>query len=298
MRHAILPPILSRVLAAVLTGFIATQAQPARAQSDQQQIVDRAALAAQDMLNDRNGTDAQSVLRRARAVMICPQIFRAGFLLGGQGGSCVLLARDGAGSWSAPAFYGMAGGSIGFQAGVQDAEVMLFIMNDRGLTAVMDSQFKLGADATATFIDLGGGVEGATTAALRADIVGFTRARGIFAGISLGGSLLSARSEANAAYYGRTVAPQQIVLGMEATNPAADPLRAILIRYGTPPKPQPVPALPAPVPLQPAPAATPAPAAAQTAAPPPATPGAPTPLNAPRPAAPVQQQALPATPRP
>jgi len=222
----------------------------AHAQSEQQQLVDRATLAAQQMLNDRDGTDAQAVLRRARAVMICPQIFRAGFLLGGQGGSCVLVARDGGGSWSAPAFYGMAGGSIGFQAGVQDAEVMLIIMSDKGLSAVMDSQFKLGADASATFIDLGGGVEGATTAALRADIVGFTRARGLFAGVALSGSLMSTKSEWNQAYYGKPFAAQQIVIGMEATNPAADPLREVLIRYGAPSQPAAAPALPPPVPLQ------------------------------------------------
>ena len=221
----------------------------AQAQSEQQALVDRATLAAQEMLNNRDGTDAQGVLRRARAVMICPQVFRAGFLLGGQGGSCVLVARGGQGSWSSPAFYGMGGGSIGFQAGIQDAQVMLFIMNERGLLAVMDSQFKLGADASATFVDLGGGIEGATTAALRADIVGFTRARGLFAGISLGGSLMSSKSDWNAAYYGRPVAAQQIVLQMEASNPAADPLREILMRFGAETTPAAPPALPAPVPM-------------------------------------------------
>ncbi len=199
-----------------------------------QELVDRATLAAQDMLNDKDGRDAQSVLRGARAVMICPQLFRAGFLIGGQGGSCVLTARAGGGSWSGPAFYTLGGASFGFQAGLQDAEVMLIIMSDRGLTAVMDSQFKLGADATATFVQWGAGVEGATTAALRADIVGFTRARGLFAGISLGGSLMSAKSDYNQAYYGRAVAAQQIVVGVEVSNPGADPLREVLTRQGGP----------------------------------------------------------------
>jgi lipid-binding SYLF domain-containing protein len=236
---------LSMVRLIVLTMFLPAVAW---AQGEQQQLVDRATLAAQEMLNDRNGTDAQSVLRRSRAVMICPQVFRAGFLLGGQGGSCVLVARDGAGSWSSPAFYGMGGGSIGFQAGVQDAQVMLFIMNEKGLRAVMDSQLKLGADASATFVDLGGGVEGATTAALRADIVGFTRARGLFAGIALGGSLMSSKSDWDQVYYNRAVGPVQIVISMEANNPAADPLRQILSRFGADTPPPPPPAMPAPVP--------------------------------------------------
>ncbi len=237
----------------VMLAILALLPIAAHAQSEQQELVDRATLAAQDLLNNRDGKDAQSVLRRARAAMICPQIFRAGFLLGGQGGSCVLVARDGAGSWSAPAFYGMGGGSIGFQAGVQDAEVLLLIMSDRGLNAVMDNQFKLGADAVATFVDLGGGVEGATTAALSADIVGFSRARGLYAGISLSGSLMSSKSEWNQAYYGRPMAAQQIVISMEATNPAADPLRQVMIRYGQQSEPAAPPALPAPIPLQPGP---------------------------------------------
>jgi len=234
----------------ILLTVLALLPVAAHAQSDQQQLVDRATLAAQQMLNDRDGKDAQYVLKRARAVMICPQIFKAGFLLGGQGGSCVLVARDGAGSWSAPAFYGLGGGSIGFQAGIQDAEVMLLIMSDKGLSAVMDSQFKLGADASATFVDLGGGIEGATTAALRADIVGFTRARGLFAGISLSGTLMSSKSDWDQAYYGRLVAAQQIVIGMEATNPAADPLRQVLTRYGQQAEAAAPPALPPPMPLQ------------------------------------------------
>ena len=243
----------------ILAALLLTLPMAAWGQSEQQQIVDRATLAAQEMLNNRDGTDAQSVLKRARAAMICPQVFRAGFLLGGQGGSCVLVARDGAGSWSSPAFYGMGGGSIGFQAGIQDAQVMLFIMNDRGLTAVMDSQFKLGADASATFVDIGGGVEGATTAALRADIVGFTRARGLFAGVALSGTLLSTKSDWNREYYGKALAAQQIVVSMEASNPAADPLREILMRYGSQSAPAAPPALPAPVPPGAAPSAGPVP---------------------------------------
>ncbi len=217
----------------LIAALLALLPLTAHAQSEQQQLVDRATLAAQDLLNNRTGQDAQYVLRRARAAMICPQIFRAGFLFGGQGGSCVLIARAGGGSWSSPAFYGLGGASFGFQAGMQDAEVMFLIMSDRGLQAVMDNQLKLGADAAATFIDLGGGVEGATTAALSADIVGFSRARGLFAGISLGGSIMSPKSNWNYAYYGRPVGAEDICITMQATNPGADPLREVMSRYGT-----------------------------------------------------------------
>lgn len=221
------------LLAAVLAAVPAVVPSVAHAQMEQQQLVDRATLTAQAMVNDRDGTEAQAMLRRARATMICPRVFRAGFLLGGMGGGCVLVARDGAGSWSAPAFYGMGGATIGFQAGMQDAEVMLIIMSDKGLNAMLDSQFKLGADMNATFIEWGGGVEGATTAAMRGDVVGYTRARGLYAGVSLSGSMLTARTEWNQAYYGRPLAARQIVIGMEASNPAADPLREVLTRYGS-----------------------------------------------------------------
>lgn len=225
---------MRRILFSASMLFVMASASAFASGVDPQQLVDRATLAAQDMLNDHDGTDAQKLLRRARAVMICPQVFRAGFIFGGEGGDCVLVARDGAGSWSSPAFFGIGSGSIGFQAGIQDAQVMFLIMSDKGLSAVMDSQFKLGADANATFVQWGGGVEGATTAALRADIVAFTRARGLYAGISLSGSIMGSKTDWNQAYYGRALASRQIVVQMEAANPAADPLRMVLTRYGTP----------------------------------------------------------------
>ncbi len=233
------------MLRVLVAGLLAMIPVLAHAQTEQQQLVDRASLAAQDLLNERDGHDAQFVLRRARAVVICPRVLKAGFLFGGQGGDCVMVARDAAGSWSSPAFYGLGGASFGFQAGIEDAEVMLLIMNDRGLRAMMDTQLKLGANAGATFVDLGGGVEGSTTTALTADIVGFSRARGLYAGITLGGSILASKSDWNQAYYGRPVGTPQIVLAMEATNPGADPLREILSRYGAQ-----VAASAGPVPLQ------------------------------------------------
>jgi lipid-binding SYLF domain-containing protein len=199
----------------------------------QQELVDRATLAAQDILDGAQGSDARNLLPRARAVMICPRVFRAGFLFGGEGGGCVLLARGGAGSWSSPAFYSVGGGSFGLQAGIQDAEVMMMILTTNGLRAVMDSQFRLGADASVAVISVGGGVEGATTANLNADIVAFARTRGLFAGVSLQGSVMSSDSEGDQIYYGQPVGPIEIVMAMRVNNPAADPLRAALMRYGT-----------------------------------------------------------------
>jgi lipid-binding SYLF domain-containing protein len=220
----------------------------AHAQAEQQALVDRATLTVQEMMSDGDPNalrDATTTLSRARAVIICPRIFRAGFLFGGQGGDCVLTARDGAGSWSSPAFYTIGSASFGLQIGVQDMSVMMMVLTDKGLNAVMDSQFKIGADASVAVAAIGAGIAGATTAAVGADIVSFARTRGLYAGISLEGSLLSSRSDFNQGYYGQPVSARQIVVAMQAHNPAADPLRATLMRYsGSSPGAQPMAAAP------------------------------------------------------
>lgn len=219
-------------ISGALMGIALLAAPEAQAQADQQSIVDRATLTVQDIMGyERNAENALSLLRRARAVMVCPRLFRAGFIFGGEGGDCVLIARDGAGSWSSPAFYTMGSGSVGFQIGIQDAQVMMMILTDRGLNAVLDSQFKLGGDASVSFAHLGVGIEGSTTAAVGADIVTLARSRGLYAGVSLEGSLLRSQSSWNQSYYGRDLAARQIVVAMEAHNPGSDPLRGMLIRY-------------------------------------------------------------------
>ncbi len=253
MRH------LKLHLAAIL--LLAFAARPAMAQSEQQVMVDRATLTVQEMILPPAAKDPRNMLRRARAVMICPQVLRIGFIFGGSGGACVLVARDGAGSWSYPGFYGIGSGSFGLQAGLQDSEFIMMILTDKGLNAVLDSQFKIGGDVSLAFADMGAGLEGSTTSAIGADIVAFSKTRGLFAGVSLTGSLLSVRSEWNRAYYGRDTGVREIVINMKGQNPGADPLREVLTR-----------------------AAGPATAPAQTTEAEPAT------TSAPR--APVQQQSL------
>jgi len=245
--------------------------RPAHAQGDQQTLVDRSTLAIQEMVNQDLSDDPRRMLGRARAVMICPRVFKAGFFFGGEGGACVLLARAGNGTWSYPAFYGMGSGSFGLQIGIQDAQFVMMIMTEKGLRAILDSQFKLGADVSLAIATIGAGVQGATTGALGADIVAFSQTRGLFGGVSVEGSLMGQKSEWNRAYYGREMGSHQIVMDMQASNPGADPLRDVLTRYGTPEQKQ---------------AAVPAPAAYQ----PPPVAGAPTDLQ---PRSPVQQQSLP-----
>jgi lipid-binding SYLF domain-containing protein len=202
----------------------------ARAQTEQQSVVDRATLAVQEMLGSDVNREAQTLIRKAKGAMVCPQVFKAGFIFGGQGGGCVLVGRGPSG-WTYPAFYGMGSGSFGLQAGIQDSEILFIILTDKGLRALMDSQFKIGADAGIAIATIGAGVQGSTTAALRADIVAFAKSRGLFAGVALDGSLIGSRSEWNNTYYGKPLAAQQIVLQGEGSNPGAEPLREMLARF-------------------------------------------------------------------
>jgi lipid-binding SYLF domain-containing protein len=223
-----------RALMAATGAAALLTALPARAQADQQAMVDQATLTVNEMLGDPNFRDAVSLLRRARAVMILPRLFRAGFIIGGEGGGGVLLGRDGGGSWTSPAFFGTGSGSVGLQIGIQDAQVIMLIMNDKALNAVLDSQFKFGADASVAVATFGAGIEGATTAALRADIVALSKTRGLFAGAALEGTIIASRSEWNRAYFGRDASARQIVVGAEVHNPGADGLRAALMRFSQP----------------------------------------------------------------
>jgi lipid-binding SYLF domain-containing protein len=214
----------------LLAALLALLPFVAHAQTEEQALVDRATLTVQDMFDPPNANDARSLLRQAQGALICPRIFKAGFFVGGQGGDCVLVGR-GPGGWSAPAFYDIGSASFGLQIGVQDSEAVFIILTERGLRALLDSQFKIGADASIAVATLGAGVSGSTTAALRADIVAFAKTSGLFAGISLEGSLISSRSEWNQIYYGRPMAAQQIVLQGEANNGGAAPLKETLARY-------------------------------------------------------------------
>ncbi len=217
------------MLRLIFAAVLALLPLAAHAQTEQQALVDRATLTVQEMLSDGSNSEARKLLKNAKGVMVCPRVFKAGFILGGEGGSCVLVGRS-AGGWSGPAFYGLGSGSVGFQIGVQDSQIIFLLLTDKGIRALMNSQFKFGGDASVAVATIGAGVQGSTTTALRADIVAFAKTRGLFAGLSLEGTLLSQRSEWNQIYYGQTFAPQQIVLDGQGQNPGAEPLKDMLGR--------------------------------------------------------------------
>ncbi len=261
----------------------------AHAQSDTQALVDRSALALQDAMQLQESQQPRISLSHARAVVICPRMFKAGFFFGGAGGNCVLLGRAGNGTWSYPAFYTIGSFSFGLQIGLQDSEVIMLIMTDRGLNAILNSSFKIGAGASIAVAVIGGGVQGDTTTAVGADILAFSIARGAFIGISLEGSVLNSRSGWDQEYYGQPIDARQIAVQMQGRNPGADPLREVLTRYGTP-----MPEVAAAPRYQVAPPPPPPGYAAAPAAPPAgyAPPSYGQPVNL-QPGAPIQQQNLP-----
>lgn len=220
------------ILAGLALALAACATTPAP--NEPQALVDRSALAVQELLKAENDRlDAAAALRRARGVLVCPRTFRAAFFGGGEGGGCVLLGRDAAGSWSSPAFYALGSASFGFQAGIQDSQTILLLMSERALESVLRDQFKLGAEASLAFATFGGSVEGATTTNLGADILAFSRSRGLFAGLAIDGTVVTPQLAWNEAYYGRPVEARDIVVNMAAHNPGADPLRGALLRFGS-----------------------------------------------------------------
>jgi lipid-binding SYLF domain-containing protein len=216
------------LLAAALT---LAAAAPALADSPQH-LVDSSTLALEDMMDGTAGTQAQTVLRHAKAVVVCPNVFRGGFFFGGEGGACVMSARTSDGSWSYPALFSLGGASFGFQIGVQSAEVMMIIMTNGGLNALLNSQFKVGADAGLSVATLGAGVNGSMSTALNADIISFSKSQGLYGGVSLSGSILANDSGADQKYYGTSLDARQIVVDGQGSNPGANPLRTMLSRYG------------------------------------------------------------------
>lgn len=219
--------ISRRTSLALIAGTLA--AAPARAETAEQEIVDQARLAIDAVRREPEmGEAVTSLLRRAKGVVVIPSLLKAGLIIGGEGGSGVVLSRDANGQWSSPAFVTLGSASFGFQLGVQDAQVLFVIMTDKGLQQVIKSQFKLGADASIAIGPIGRGVEAATTAAVGADIYAYSKVRGLFGGATLEGSVIYNRADWNRAYYGREASAAEIVLERKHANRNAEALIASL----------------------------------------------------------------------
>ena len=212
------------LLAIASTGLIATSAQ---AQSDQQKLVVEAEKTLSNFLRDPDMKWLQSNIGRAKAVLIAPQIAKAGFIIGGSGGHGVLLAHDAkSGKWAGPAFYTLATASIGFQAGVSVSEAVTLVMTEKGLNSLLASSAKLGADASVAAGPVGAGAKSDVVA----DLVTFSRAKGVYGGLNLDGTVVAVANDWNKAYFGKDVLPPDILIRMSVTNKQADPLLAAVTK--------------------------------------------------------------------
>jgi lipid-binding SYLF domain-containing protein len=206
---------LSKYLAAgLLLMAPATFAAPPAA--DKEKDVDRmenAGTVIDEILNIPEDIP-QDLLDKARCVVVLPSVLKAAFVVGGSYGRGVMVCRTGGdfkGPWGAPAMYALEGGSIGFQIGGQATDFVILIMNDRGASSLLKSKVKLGADAAVAAGPKGRDASANTDAYMRAEMLSYSRSRGVFAGISLEGSTLRPDNDANRNVYGKEATAASII---------------------------------------------------------------------------------------
>ena len=208
----------------LITGCINAFSASAKDYSAPQALIDQSSVVFQRFKEDPNMSWFRDNVQHAKALFIVPQLLKAGFVIGGSGGSGALLSKDlKTGDWSYPAFYTMGSVSLGLQAGGETSEIILMIMTEKGMDSMLTTSFKLGADATVAAGPVGTGVKAATT-----DILAFARSKGAFAGISIEGAVIKPRDKWNSTYYGQPVSPADITIRHLVTNPDADKLRALV----------------------------------------------------------------------
>jgi SH3 domain-containing YSC84-like protein 1 len=169
---------------------------------------------------------------KAECIIVFPSVLKAAFVIGGSYGRGAMTCRSGehfTGPWSAPTMMALEGGSVGFQLGGQATDFVLLVMNPRGARSILSSKVKLGADASAAAGPKGRTANASTDATLRAEVLSYSRARGLFAGLSLEGSTVRPDNDANERIYGKKVEAESIVFkGAVAVPPAAQKMIAYL----------------------------------------------------------------------
>ncbi len=214
---ALVPTIFALVASPVSAGDDAAAAQ---------RLVTRSLWTLEHFMADPDIVWFRTSLKDARAVLIIPMVGKVGLIIGGYGGSGCMLARDEKWvEWSYPAFYTIGGLTFGLQIGGAADELILMAMTGRGLDAMLTSSFKLGADANVALGPIGTGVKGAT-----ADILAFSRSKGLYGGLTVEGAVVATRDKLNKAYYGKDLRPSEILVLGKASNTRADELRAAIKR--------------------------------------------------------------------
>lgn len=216
-----LSSVLAVVLVGVLLGGVSTPVAAAEP-VEQQTLVDKARITFQVFMRDKNMTWLQENLPQAKGLLIIPSLLKGGFVLGGSGGSAVLIARDEkTREWSQPAFYTIGSVTFGFQIGGEAAEVIMMLRTQKALDTLYATSFKLGGDVSIAAGPVGGGAK----SDIVADIVSFARSKGAYAGVSLEGAVIKTRDKWNEAYYGKAVRPVDILVKRSVRNPGSAELR-------------------------------------------------------------------------
>lgn len=190
-----------------------------------QGIVDKAKVTLDTFMGDKNYSWLHENLKNAKGVLIYPQILKAGFILGGSGGTGVFLAKDEkSGDWSQPAFYTVGTVSFGLQIGGEAAETMILAMTQKAVDSLYTSSVKLGGDTSVAMGPVGTGAK----SNVMVDFIAFSKSKGAYAGLNLEGSLVSVRDSLNKAYYGSEVSPVQIIVEKKVSNKGSSELRSAL----------------------------------------------------------------------
>jgi lipid-binding SYLF domain-containing protein len=222
------------VLAFAPTSFAKSRdSSRSRGDSKEANRLANASAAMHEILNIHEGIP-RDLLAKARCVVVVPSVLKAAFVVGGSYGRGTMTCRTGkdfSGKWGPPSMVALEGGSVGLQIGGQATDYVFLIMNSRGARSLLHSKVKLGADASIAAGPVGRSAEADTDAYVRAEILSYSRARGIFAGVSLQGSTLRPDNKANRDLYGRSMSAQEIINGSEVKTPeAAHDLIALLDR--------------------------------------------------------------------
>jgi len=177
-----------------------------------------------EILNTPDQSIPRDLLDKSECVIVYPSVLKAAFIVGGSYGRGVITCRTGAshnGPWSAPAMFALEGGSFGLQIGGEATDFVLLVMNDSGANSVLSSKVKLGADASVAAGPVGRSTSAETDVVMKAEILSWSRARGVFAGVSLEGSTMRSDDGANKTLYGKDLTAKEIVNGGKVKIPAA-----------------------------------------------------------------------------
>ena len=207
--------ILSRgfALLTVLALLMMTAAAPAHAGRKEQKRAETALAVLKQVQSTPDSEIPASLLSKAYAIAVIPEVVKVGFVVGGRRGKGLISVRQSDGTWSNPAYITVTGGSFGFQAGVQSADIILVFRTPRGVDNLVSGKFTLGADASVAAGPVGRQAAAATDGELKAEILAYARTRGLFAGVALDGSVLAVDYDAIERVYGKGTSPRALFEG-------------------------------------------------------------------------------------